>query len=54
MSLVMKRSNQKNTGIFPACVVTLAMEKPLGEEETLLQDGAIEASDVELKDIFVG
>jgi hypothetical protein len=29
------------------------MQKPLKDEETLLQDGTIEASDVELKDIFL-
>jgi hypothetical protein len=29
------------------------MQKPLEEEETLLEDGTIETSDVELKDIFV-
>jgi hypothetical protein len=28
------------------------MEKPLEEEETLLQNGSIETSDVELKDTF--
>jgi hypothetical protein len=28
------------------------MEKPLEEEETLLEDGTIETSDVELKDTF--
>ena len=40
----------ENTGIFPACAVTLAMKKPLEEDETLLQDGTIETSDVELRD----
>ena len=35
------------------CAVTLAMEKPLEEEDTLLEDGTIETSDVELKDTFV-
>ena len=39
---------------FPVCAVTLAMQKPLEEEETLLQDGTIETSDVELKDTFFG
>jgi hypothetical protein len=29
------------------------MEKPLEEEDTLLEDGTIETSDVELKDTFV-
>ena len=38
--------------MFPVCAVTLAMQKPLEEEETLLQDGTIETSDVELKDTF--
>jgi hypothetical protein len=28
------------------------MQKPLRDEETLLQDGTIETSDVELKDTF--
>jgi hypothetical protein len=36
--------------IFPACAVTLATKRPLVEEETLLQGGTIEASDVEFKD----
>jgi hypothetical protein len=43
-----------NTGIFPAGAVTLAMEKPLEEGETLLRDGTIETSDVESKDTFLG
>jgi hypothetical protein len=30
------------------------MQKPLKGEETLLQDGTIEAIDVELKDTFFG
>jgi hypothetical protein len=29
------------------------MNKPLEEEDTLLEDGTIETSDVELKDTFV-
>jgi hypothetical protein len=29
------------------------MKKPLEEEETLLEDGTIETSDVELKDTFL-
>jgi hypothetical protein len=41
-----------NTGIFPAGAVTLAMEKPLEEGDTLLRDGTIETSDVESKDTF--
>ena len=43
----------ENAGIFPACAVTLATKRPLAEEETLLQGGIIETSDVELKDTFV-
>jgi hypothetical protein len=39
--------------VFPACAITLATKKPLAEEDTLLQCGIIEASDVELKDNFV-
>ena len=38
----------ENTGFVSACAVTLAMKKPLEERETLLQDGTIETSDVEL------
>jgi hypothetical protein len=41
------------TEIYAVCAVTLAMEKPLEEEDTLLEDGTIETSDVELKDTFV-
>ena len=48
----MKRMNNRNTAIFPACAVTLARKKPLEEEETLLKDGTIETSDVKLKDAF--
>jgi hypothetical protein len=36
------------------CSVTLAVKKSLEEEETLLQVGTIETSDVELKDTFFG
>jgi hypothetical protein len=43
----------ENTGVYIACAVTLAMKKPLEEEDTLLEDGTIETSDVELKDTFV-
>ena len=43
----------ENTVVYHACAVTLAMKKPLEEEETLLEDGTIETSDVELKDTFV-
>jgi hypothetical protein len=48
----MKRINLRNTGICSACAVTLAMEKPLEEEEILLQDATIETSDVESKDTY--
>jgi hypothetical protein len=43
----------ENAGVYSACAVTLAMKKPLEEEDTLLEDGAIETSDVGLKDTFV-
>jgi hypothetical protein len=43
----------ENSVVYHVCVVTLAMKKPLEEEETLLEDGTIETSDVELKDTFV-
>jgi hypothetical protein len=42
----------ENRVVFPTCAVTLATKMPLAEEETLLQGGIIEASDVELKDTF--
>ena len=42
-----------NTWVYTACAVTLAMNKPLEEEDTLLEDGTIETSDVELKDRFI-
>ena len=42
----------KYTEVFPACVLTTAMRQKLGEEETLLQDGSTERSDVELKHIL--
>ena len=48
----MKRINLRNTGICSACAATLAMEKPLEEEEIVLQDGTIATSDVESKDTF--
>jgi hypothetical protein len=50
----MKRINLRNTGICSACAVTLAIAKPLEEEEIVLQDGTIETSDVESKDTFFG
>jgi hypothetical protein len=40
--------------VYTECAVTLAMKKPLEEEETLLQDGTIETSVVESKDNFLG
>ena len=42
----------ENRVVFPTCAVTLATKMPLAEEETLLQGGIIETSDVELKDTF--
>jgi hypothetical protein len=42
-----------NTVVYHACTVTLVMNKPLEEEETLLEDGIIETSGIELKDTFV-
>jgi hypothetical protein len=42
----------ENRVVFPACAVTLGRKRPLAEEETLLQAGIIETSDVELKDTF--
>ena len=32
--------------VFPACALTLATKRPVAEEETLLQGGIIETSDV--------
>ena len=43
----------ENAGVFPACAVTLATKRPLAEEDTLLQSGIIEISNVELKDTCV-
>jgi hypothetical protein len=42
----------ENRVVFPACAATLATKMPLAEEETLLQGGIMEISDVELKDTF--
>jgi hypothetical protein len=42
----------ENRVVFPTCAVTLATKMPLAKEETLLQGGIIETSDVELKDTF--
>ena len=42
----------ENRVVFPTCAVTLATKRPLAEEETLLQGGIIETSDVELKETF--
>jgi hypothetical protein len=39
--------------VYTAYAVTLALEKPLEEMETLSQDGIIGTSDVELEDTFV-
>jgi hypothetical protein len=36
----------ENRVVFPACAVTLATKRPVAEEETLLQGGIIETSDV--------
>ena len=41
-----------NRVVLPTCAVTLATKMPLTEEDTLLQGGIIETSDVELKDTF--
>jgi hypothetical protein len=38
--------------VYQDGVVSLATKKPLVEEETLLQGGTIETSDVEFKDTF--
>ena len=43
----------ENAVVYHACVVALAMQKPLKEEVTVLEDGIIGTSDVELKDTFV-
>jgi hypothetical protein len=42
----------ENRVVLPTCAVTLATKIPLAEEETLLQGGITETSDVELKDTF--
>ena len=42
----------ENRVVFLTCAVTLATKRPLAEEETLLQGGIIETSDVELKETF--
>ena len=39
---------------FSCMCCNFSRKKPLEEEETLLQDGTIETSDVELKDTFFG
>ena len=39
--------------VYTAYAVTLGIEKPLEEKETLSQDGIIGTSDVELEDTFV-
>jgi hypothetical protein len=43
-------TTQRNIGICPACSVTLTMEQTLEEEDTLLEAGTIETSEVESKD----
>jgi hypothetical protein len=48
-----EENDLENTEVYTVCAVTLAMEKPLEEEDTLLEDGTIETSDVELKETFV-
>jgi hypothetical protein len=40
--------------VYTECAVTLAMKKPMEEEETLLQDGTIETSVVESKSNVLG
>ena len=47
-----EKNELENRVVFPTCAVTLATKIPLAEEETLLQGGIIETSDVELKDTF--
>ena len=47
-----EENDVSNTRDFPASAVTSATKRSLAEEETLLQDGTIEASDVELKETF--
>ena len=42
----------ENAAVFPACAKTRVMRTKLKEEETLLQDGNTETSDVEIKDAF--
>jgi hypothetical protein len=42
----------ENRVVFLTCAVALATKRPLAEEETLLQGGIIETSDVELKETF--
>ena len=44
----------ENTVVYHSCAVTLAMKKPLEEEETLLEDGTIETSNVALKEHLLG
>ena len=36
-----KENALENTVVYHACAVTLSMEKPLEEEETLLEDDTI-------------
>jgi hypothetical protein len=50
--LIQEDNKLENTEVFPACSVTRVMRTKLEEEETLLQDGNTETSDVEIKDAF--
>ena len=47
MNPIVYENELENTEVFPACAVTTAMGMNLEEEETLLQDGNTETSDVE-------
>ena len=42
----------ENRVVFLVCAVTLATKMHLAEEETLLQGGIMDISDVEFKDTF--
>ena len=50
--IVSEEASYEDRVVVPACAVTLATKMPLAEEETLLQGGIIETTDVELKDTF--
>ena len=47
MNPIVYENELENTEVFPPCAVTIAMGMNLEEEETLLQDGNTETSDVE-------